>query len=163
MGAIVDLGRWLLLRDSKAWVDLDMVRLSSLPSALGSQSPWQAWRGHLLCPSLLWPFSLQLTKPLLYLGGYVHSDRMSMFHHLFEEKVQTNDLSINCYSITLCEIETLFLRPLNCAINCAIMGARLIWKQTIWLVLIRPYCWLANHNPEFRCVICTVLHFLHWC
>ena len=48
----------------------------------------------------------------------------------------------------------------NCAINCAIMGARLIWKQTIWLVLIRPYCWLANHNP---CVICTVLHFLHWC
>ena len=51
----------------------------------------------------------------------------------------------------------------NCAINCTIMGARLIWKQTIWLLLIRPYCWLANHNAEFRCVICTVLHYLHWC
>ena len=22
---------------------------------------------------------------------------------------------------------------------------------------------LVNHNPEFRGVICTVLHFLHWC
>ena len=51
----------------------------------------------------------------------------------------------------------------KCAINCAVMGLPLIWKQTIWLVLIRPYCWLANHNPEFRYVICTVLHYLHWC
>ena len=46
----------------------------------------------------------------------------------------------------------------NCAINCAIEGARLIWKQKISLVLTKPYCSLANHNPEFRCVICTVLH-----
>ena len=34
----------------------------------------------------------------------------------------------------------------------------------------KPYCLLANHNPEFRCVIALVLHFfalvlhfLHWC
>ena len=51
----------------------------------------------------------------------------------------------------------------NCAIDCAIQGVRLIWKQKIWLVLTKPYCSLANHNPEFRCVICTVLHFLHSC
>ena len=30
------------------------------------------------------------------------------------------------------------------------------------LVLTKPYCSLANHNPELRCVICTVLHFLLW-
>ena len=29
--------------------------------------------------------------------------------------------------------------------NCAIQGARLIWKQKIWLVLTRSYCLLANH------------------
>ena len=34
-------------------------------------------------------------------------------------------------------------------------NARLIWKQKISLVL--------TNNPEFRCVICTVLHFLLWC
>ena len=28
------------------------------------------------------------------------------------------------------------------------------------LVLTKPFCSLANHNPELRCVICTVLHFL---
>ena len=42
--------------------------------------------------------------------------------------------------------------------NCAIQGARLIWKEKIWLVLIKPDCLLANHNPEFRCVICTEMH-----
>ena len=50
----------------------------------------------------------------------------------------------------------------TCAINCTILGSRLIWKEKIWLVLTKPYCSLANHNPEFRCEICTVLHFLHW-
>ena len=30
------------------------------------------------------------------------------------------------------------------------------------LVLTKPYCSLANHDPELRCVICTVLHFLLW-
>ena len=84
MGAIVDVGSWLVLRDSKAWVDLDMAHLSSLPLTLGSQSPWQASRGHLMRPSLLWPLSLQLTKPLLDPGDYVHSDLMSMFRQLFE-------------------------------------------------------------------------------
>ena len=43
----------------------------------------------------------------------------------------------------------------NCAINCTIHGKRLISKQKICLVLTKPYCLLANHNPEFRCVICT--------
>ena len=42
--------------------------------------------------------------------------------------------------------------------NCAIESARLIWKQKISLVLTKSYCSLANHNPEFRRVICTVLH-----
>ena len=45
-----------------------------------------------------------------------------------------------------------------CAIKCTAQGAGLIWKHKIWLVLIKPYCLLANHNPEIRCVICTVLH-----
>ena len=39
--------------------------------------------------------------------------------------------------------------------NCAIEDASLIWKQKIWLALTKPYCLLANHNPEFRRVICT--------
>ena len=51
----------------------------------------------------------------------------------------------------------------NCAINCAIQAAYLIWKQKISLVLTKLYCSLFNHNPEFRCVICTLLHFLHYC
>ena len=55
------------------------------------------------------------------------------------------------------------IREKNCTINCAIQGVRLIWKQKILLVLTKPYCSLANHNPEFGCVMCTVLHFLHWC
>ena len=50
----------------------------------------------------------------------------------------------------------------TCTINCTILGSRLIWKEKIWLVLTKPYCSLANHNPEFQCEICTVLHFLHW-
>ena len=50
----------------------------------------------------------------------------------------------------------------NWAINCAIGGMCLIWKQKISLVLTKSYCSLANHNPEFQCVICTLLHFLHW-
>ena len=33
----------------------------------------------------------------------------------------------------------------------------------ISLVLSKPYSSLANHNPEFLCAICTVLHVLHWC
>ena len=49
----------------------------------------------------------------------------------------------------------------NCAINCAILGMRLIWKQKISLVVTKPYCSLANLNPEFRCIICPVLHILH--
>ena len=51
----------------------------------------------------------------------------------------------------------------NCPTKSAIQDARLIWKQKIWLVLTKPHCLLANHNPEFRCVICNggrVLHFL---
>ena len=46
--------------------------------------------------------------------------------------------------------------------NCVFQGARLIWKQKIWLVLTKPYCSLANHNPEFRCVICTLLYKQQW-
>ena len=50
----------------------------------------------------------------------------------------------------------------NCAINCASQGVCLIWKQKIWLALTKPYRLLANHNPEFRCVIlhlnCTALN-----
>ena len=38
---------------------------------------------------------------------------------------------------------------------CAIQGARLIWKQEVWLVLTKCYCLLANHNPEFQWVICS--------
>jgi len=34
-------------------------------------------------------------------------------------------------------------------------------KEKISMVLIKPYCSLANHNQEFQCVICTVLHLLH--
>ena len=30
---------------------------------------------------------------------------------------------------------------------------RMIWKQNIWLVLTKPYCLLANHNPEVWCAI----------
>ena len=39
--------------------------------------------------------------------------------------------------------------------NCAIQGARLIWKRKILFVLTKPYCLLANQNPEFRCLICA--------
>ena len=39
---------------------------------------------------------------------------------------------------------------------CAIQGVRLIWKQKISLILTKPYCSLANHKPEFRCVIYTL-------
>ena len=42
----------------------------------------------------------------------------------------------------------------NWTINCAIGGTCLIWKQKISLVLTKSYCSLANHNPEFQCVIC---------
>jgi len=31
--------------------------------------------------------------------------------------------------------------------------AHLIWKQKISFVLTNPYYSLANHNPEFRCVL----------
>ena len=53
----------------------------------------------------------------------------------------------------------------NCTINCTIQGARFILNEKISLVLTKPRCTLANHdhNPEIRCVICTVLHFLHSC
>ena len=51
----------------------------------------------------------------------------------------------------------------NCSINCAIPGARFIWKQKIWLVLTKPYCLLANHNPEFRRVICNGITLLALC
>jgi len=50
----------------------------------------------------------------------------------------------------------------TCTINCTILGSR-HEKEKIWLVLTKPYCSLANHNPEFQCEICTVLHFLHSC
>ena len=28
-------------------------------------------------------------------------------------------------------------------------GARLIWKQQIWLVLTKPYCLVTNQRGEF--------------
>ena len=50
-----------------------------------------------------------------------------------------------------------------CTIKCTNQGARLIWKEKISLVLTKHYRSLANHNPEFLCVICAVLHSMHCC
>ena len=50
----------------------------------------------------------------------------------------------------------------NCAINCAIQGARLILKQKIWLILTKSYCLVANQKREIwvHCIwltlFCTV-------
>ena len=42
--------------------------------------------------------------------------------------------------------------------NCTILGVHLIWKQKIWLILTKPNCLLANHNPEFAlCYTWTAL------
>ena len=38
-----------------------------------------------------------------------------------------------------------------------------IEKWKIWLVLTKPYCLSANHNPEFRCVICTSIALFAMC
>ena len=45
----------------------------------------------------------------------------------------------------------------NCAINWATQGARLIWKQNIWLVLTKPCCLVANQKRELISYFCTEL------
>ena len=45
----------------------------------------------------------------------------------------------------------------NCAINCAIQGVRLIWKQKIWLAICEFLWSLTNHNPWCVSSFCTEL------
>ena len=45
--------------------------------------------------------------------------------------------------------------------NCAIQGARLIWKQKIWLVLTKPYFLVANQKRKLNYYFCNELTFLH--
>ena len=51
----------------------------------------------------------------------------------------------------------------NCATNSTIQGTHLTWKQKILLVLTKPYCLLANHNPKFLCIICTGITLFALC
>ena len=45
----------------------------------------------------------------------------------------------------------------NCAINCAIQGVRLIWKQKIWLAICEFLWSLTNQNAWFVSSFCTEL------
>ena len=45
----------------------------------------------------------------------------------------------------------------NCAINCAIQGVRLIWKQKIWLPICEFLWSLTNQNAWFVSSFCTEL------
>ena len=45
----------------------------------------------------------------------------------------------------------------NYAINCAIQGVRLIWKQKIWLAICKFLWSLTNHNAWFVSSFCTEL------
>ena len=44
----------------------------------------------------------------------------------------------------------------NCAINCAIQGVRLIWKQKIWLAFL-DFFFIIDQS---ECLVCFL--FLHW-
>ena len=47
----------------------------------------------------------------------------------------------------------------SCAINCAIQGVRLIWKQKIWLAICEFLWSLTNQNAWFVSSFCSELTF----
>ena len=50
----------------------------------------------------------------------------------------------------------------NCAINCAIQGVRMIWKQNIWLAICEFLWSLTNQNAWFVSSFCTEFETLFY-